>query len=213
MDQPASNQSKDLRSLISAARNGCSKSADELLEACRGYMLSIANKDLDSILTAKLGASDIVQESLIEAQRDIERFGGSSEAELLAWVRQIVKNNLHDVRRKYLATDKRNIEREESLDRSGSFPDRHATHEKTPSQVLNCKDESQQLMNAMSRLSMEHRRVIELRNWELLPFAEIAKRTARSEDAARKLWARAISSLKQEMATNNVRSESQQAGK
>lgn len=209
MDQPASEQRKDLQSLIAAARNGCDRSADELLEACRGYMLSIANNDLDSILTRKLGASDIVQESLIEAQRDIGRFGGNSEAELLSWLRQIVKNNLHDVRRRYLATEKRNVSREESLEGSGSFSERHVSVGKTPSQVLHNKDESQQLLNAMNNLTKDHRQVIELRNWELLPFAEIAKRTNRSEDAARKLWARAITSLKHEMAKSNVRNESQ----
>ena len=48
---------------------------------------------------------------------------------------------------------------------------------------------------ALQGLSDEHRQVLRLRNWDGLSFAEIGGRLNRSEDAARKLWSRAVEKL------------------
>jgi DNA-directed RNA polymerase specialized sigma24 family protein len=41
--------------------------------------------------------------------------------------------------------------------------------------------------------------VVVLRNWDRLPFEEIAVRMERTAEAARKLWSRAIVRLQQEL--------------
>ena len=46
----------------------------DLLEGCRQYLLLVANEELDSELTAKSGASDMVQETFLRAQHN---FGSS----------------------------------------------------------------------------------------------------------------------------------------
>ena len=199
MDQPAPAERDGLPQLIASARDGCGRSLELLLQACRGYMLTIANDDLDTVLMPKLGASDIVQESMLEVQRDIGGFRGSTEAELLGWLRRIVKHNVHDVRRQFLQASKRSVGREEAFGQDDPTHQNHPAHQETPSRYLSDKDEATKLLTAMKRLSDEHRRVIELRNWELRSFAEIGRELDRSEDAARKLWARAVTSLKKEM--------------
>ncbi len=55
----------------------------------------------------------------------------------------------------------------------------------------------QRLQQALRQLSPDHEAVIRLRNWERLSFAEIGQRLGRSEEAAKKLWARAITRLKE----------------
>ena len=92
-----------------AARQGSPEALGEALEACRAYLLVIANRELDPRLNAKGGASDLVQETFLEAQRDLAGFHGSSEAEWRGWLRQMLVHNLANFVRRYRDTDKRKV--------------------------------------------------------------------------------------------------------
>src|SRR5262245_9801346 len=78
-----------------------------LLEALRGYLLMVAGEELDPALRAKGGASDLVQETFLEAHRDFNQFRGADEAELLAWLRRLLLNNVANFGRRYRGTEKR----------------------------------------------------------------------------------------------------------
>ena len=86
---------------LAAARDGSRDALGQALEACRNYLLLIADRELGADLRPKGGASDLVQETFIEAQRDFDRFGGATEAEWLAWLRQLLKHRLANFRRRY----------------------------------------------------------------------------------------------------------------
>src|SRR5262249_9076640 len=100
---------------ITAARNGSSEALGWLLEVCRPYLLLLANRHIQPDLKVKVGASDLVQETFLEAQRDFAGFRGGSEAELLAWLRQILVNNAAGFTRQFRDTRKRELDREVSL--------------------------------------------------------------------------------------------------
>src|SRR5215472_17901427 len=106
---------KDPAQWLADARGGSREALGEALQACRDYLLLVANKELDPGLQAKGGASDLVQQTFLEAQRDFDQFHGNSEAELLAWLRHLLMNNLADFSRSFRQTAKRGIEREMSL--------------------------------------------------------------------------------------------------
>ena len=89
---------------LAAARGGSTEALGQALEACRRYLLLVAQKELDPHLHAKGGASDLVQETFLEAQRDFAQFQGTNEAEWLAWLRQVLLNNLGHFTRRYRAT-------------------------------------------------------------------------------------------------------------
>jgi len=72
---------------LSLAGAGSAEALGQALEVWRNYLLVIAGRQLDPGLHAKGGASDLVQETILEAQRDFAQFQGTSEAELLAWLR------------------------------------------------------------------------------------------------------------------------------
>lgn len=59
-----------LANWIAAARDGSDDALGESLEACRAYLLLVARQEIDPALMAKAGASDLVQETFLEAQRD-----------------------------------------------------------------------------------------------------------------------------------------------
>jgi RNA polymerase sigma-70 factor (ECF subfamily) len=190
--------------LIDQARNGCGEALGQLLEGCRQYLLLVTNHELDLALRKKMGASDLVQETFLDAQRDFENFRGRSEADLLGWLRQILLNNLSDAKRRYRGTAKRQVSREVRLSGAGNRRRVAATSAaadvRSPSWFAMRREEADAMRGAIQRLADDHRRVIVLRNLELRSFAEIASLMDRSEAAVRKLWARAIESLTREMA-------------
>jgi RNA polymerase sigma-70 factor (ECF subfamily) len=196
---------EELRRLLDSARAGSQEALGQLLQACRGYLLSIANRELDAALAGKLGASDLVQETLLEAQHDISQFRGGSEADLLSWLRQILDHNLCDARRRYLEAGKRSVGREEPLADGSAEAEILADSLDTPSVQVSNDEQVQRLCLAMSRLPLDYQQVIQMRNWELLPFAEIGARMQRSEEAARKLWVRAIERLQHELGATDGR--------
>jgi RNA polymerase sigma-70 factor (ECF subfamily) len=110
--QPA----RDASQFLPAAGEGSGEALGQALEACRGYLLHVANHGLDANLRAKGGASDLVQETFFEAQRDFGDFHGSSEHELLAWLRQFLLQNVANLSRRYRGTEKRSVGREVELE-------------------------------------------------------------------------------------------------
>ncbi len=195
------NADHDFDRLITEAREGSSDALGELLTLCRSYLLGIANREMDAGVAAKVGASDIVQETLLEAQNGIKNFEGQNEAELLAWLRSILKHNLTDVFRRYVQTEKRHVGREQRL--ASGFQLGQTARDGTPSKIVRVEEEEHQLHDAIEKLPSDYRRVIELRNWDLLPFATIGEKMQRTEEAARKLWVRAIERLQKEMKPTN----------
>src|SRR5262245_57488511 len=87
-------------------------------EDCRPYLLLVARGVMGPRLRVKLDASDIVQETFLEAQRHLGRFRGKTPTEFRAWLREILLCRLASAQRTYLGTKKRAVGREVSLDAS-----------------------------------------------------------------------------------------------
>ena len=85
---------------LAAARAGSREALGQVLQACRGYLLLLAERELDPDLRAKGGASDLVQGTFLEAQKDFAHFQGDSEDELRAWLRQVLLHNLANFTRR-----------------------------------------------------------------------------------------------------------------
>src|SRR6516162_2509450 len=103
----ASDPQASIARLISFARGGSDEALGKLLEECRAYLLLVANRELPSELRGKAGASDLVQETFLQAQGHFDQFRDDGESELLAWLRQILLNNVGKLKRRYHGTDKR----------------------------------------------------------------------------------------------------------
>jgi RNA polymerase sigma-70 factor (ECF subfamily) len=186
---------------LPAARAGSREALGKALEACRAYLLRLANRRLSPELRTKGGASDVVQETFLIAQRDFARFQGASEAELLAWLRCLTVRSLANFARHYRGTGKRQIGREVGLgnDADSATQPQVAAPDPTPSAAVVAREEARAVEAAMSRLTEPERRVISLRNAEQ-SFEEIGKQMGCSPYAARRLWHRAFERLQQELA-------------
>ena len=188
--------------LLARAREGDEGERDRLFEACRSYLALVARTQVESWLQAKADASDLVQQTLLEAHRGFDRFEGKTEAEWLAWLRRILSHNAADLVRRYRGTTKRQARREipfrrPSDDSQAAGAPEPAGREPTPSQQLVARDRDLQIAAALDRLTPDHREVIVLRNLERLPFDVVAERMGRSRPAVQMLWARAIKKLQE----------------
>src|SRR5215468_10286288 len=162
--------------LLSVAQAGSREALGRLLDGCREYLLLIAQRELDADMKAKGGASDLVQETFLEAQRDFAQFHGQTEGELLAWLRQLLLNNVANFTRRFRETAKRGVDREVSLegDRS-SFNQAAGVADSTPtpSDVAVQNEQAEAVQRALARLPEDYRAVLQLRYTEELPFEEV----------------------------------------
>jgi RNA polymerase sigma-70 factor (ECF subfamily) len=187
--------------LIEGARQGDAECRERLFGLCRSYLGFVARSQVETWLRRKVDASDLVQETMLEAYRDFDRFDGHSEQQWLAWLRKILDHNAADFVRRYGGTAKRAAGREvpfrdpgDSLSRGAPEP---AAEQPTPSQELMQFDTELRVTAALADLSPDHQEVILLRNLQRLPFDEVAARMGRSRPAVQMLWMRAIQKLQE----------------
>ena len=178
---------------LCAAREGAAEHVGRLLNTCRPYLLLIAEAEFPTDLHGKLGASDLVQETLVRGVEHFGTFQGHTQAELHGWLRKILLNHLANVWKAY-GTEKRQVEREQLADSALADP-----HWLPPSGEAASREESQRLEAALARLPDEYQQVIRLRHQENLSFAQVGAAIGKSEDAAGKIWARALERLQKEL--------------
>jgi RNA polymerase sigma-70 factor (ECF subfamily) len=82
----------------------------------RDYLRLLARAQFDPRLRAKFDASDLVQQTLLEAHRDVAQFRGRTRGEMAVWLRRILARNLANAARDH-SRDKRDVGREVSLER------------------------------------------------------------------------------------------------
>lgn len=206
-DRSSHDASRAVHRLLEAARAGRDEAFGRIFESFRRHLMLVAHRELPQALRGKVGPSDLVQETAVDAQRDFSGFRGSTAEECFAWLRSILRNNVVDAVRRYELSHKRSTGREISLAseagrREGGLlqlpnglPDGSAIR----------REDADVLATAMTRLSNDHRSVLRLRYWDGLTFPEIGARLGRSPDAVRKLWYRAVERLQEEMNDESIR--------
>ncbi len=189
--------------LIERARQGDDECRDRLFELCRGYLGFAARAQVESWLRVKVDSSDLVQQTMLEAHRDFDRFQGRSEQEWLGWLRKILAHNVADFVRHYRGTAKRQVRREvpfrdPAASNAFGAPE-PAAADATPSQELARLDDELRVSAALARLTPDYQEVIMLRNLQRLSFNEVAEQMDRSRPAVQMLWMRAIKKLQEVM--------------
>ncbi len=185
--------------LLERARSGDTEAFGQLLTQYHNYLRLMARALVGGTLKLRLDSSDLVQEAFLEAHRDFPQFLGSSEAELLSWLRRILARNLADSARRQnagLRDHRRDRSLETLLEHSSlSVQEALAATGTTASAVAAQRERAVMLADALESLPEDYRDVVVLRNLEGLKFSDVATRMGRSSGAVRMLWARAIERL------------------
>ena len=192
---------RSVSGLLQAARRGDEDALGRLLEAYRSYLRLLARLEVGRRLRAKLDASDLVQETFLQAHRAFPQFRGGTEGEILQWLRRILASRLSKAVRHYCGTQRRDVQLERELDRkldrsSQALQNVLAFPQTSPSHRAERHERAILLANAMERLPEDYRDVLLLHHLQGLPFPQVAEAMDRSVGSVKKLWARALAKLR-----------------
>src|SRR5947208_12473611 len=148
---------KSRSELLRQARAGHADALGALTELYRGYLTILARLQIGRRLQGKADPADLVQEAFLEAHRDFPGFRGTSEAELMAWLRQILARNLANLARRYLGTRGRDVRLERNLADELAESSRVLEHclaspESSPSQRAVAREQAARLATALKAL-------------------------------------------------------------
>ena len=185
---------------VEQARGGNADALGQVMEYFRPYLLSVAHAQLMTDVRGKAAVSDVVQETFLRAHRGFDRFQGASSEELRGWLRTILLNHIVTIQRHY-ASGKRNIDREVSLTCNCPSAQSASLHTRgrSPSSICVRTEEADAVTQALYRLPDHYRLVLQLRNWHDKSWSEIGAELGRTPEASRKLWARALRRLRDEL--------------
>jgi RNA polymerase sigma-70 factor (ECF subfamily) len=170
------------------------------LEGYRDYLRLLARTQLGPRLQAKLDASDVAQQAILQAHQARGQFRGTTEAEKLAWLRAILANVLAAASRRFEA-QARDVGRECSLEHdleqsSSRLECLLASDQTSPSQRAVRCEELLRLAAALARLPDDQRQVVELHHLKGLPVAEVAEQMGRTRAAVVGLLFRGLKKLR-----------------
>jgi RNA polymerase sigma-70 factor, ECF subfamily len=201
----------DSQQLLDSAKQGDESAKGELLNRFRPYLNVIAHRMLDERLQGRLDFSDIVQTTFLEASRDFGSFRGESIESLLAWLSNILRNNVATAHQEHLATQKRSARKEVKIratsDSGGSslgMEDLLPSETSTPSQRVMRNEAAVVLAACLDKIPETQREAIRLRYLEGLPLKQIADRIGKSEMAVAGLLKRGLQALREEMAIQDL---------
>ena len=193
----------NLSRLPAELRDGDAETRAKILARYQAWLHVLARTQIGGRYRGKFDASDIVQQTLLEACRDLPQFRGGTEAELLAWLRQVLAHVLGHEFRRFAGTQQRDVAREVSLEQSLAqssqrLGDMLAVSGSSPSQQAVRHEQEVMLAEVLARLPDDYREVLILRNLEGLSHEEVAERMGRGVGAVRMLWVRALARIRKE---------------
>jgi RNA polymerase sigma-70 factor (ECF subfamily) len=194
-------EAPDVEQLLPRARAGDGPALGQLLELYRNYLALLARHQIGRRLQGKVGVSDVVQEAFLEAHRDFPQFRGTTEAELVRWLRRILATNLANLVGRYCGTQRRDVRLEQELvaeleQSSQSLNRGLVARQSSPCEQAARREQAVLLADALQCLPEDYRQVLVLRHLEELSFPEVARRMGRSEHSVKHLWARALVRLR-----------------
>jgi len=191
------------KELLAQARQGDRAALGRLLEPHRLYLRLVAGRQLDERIAVRVDASDIIQQTFLEAYRSFEQFAGQEEPEWLAWLQRILDRNIAGTIRDHARLQKRNVRREQSMDDShgskAGLKDELGANLSSPSQLAIRGEEAKRLAQALTALPDDQREAVRLRHLEGWALAEIAQHLGRTPAATAGLVKRGIKALRREL--------------
>jgi RNA polymerase sigma-70 factor (ECF subfamily) len=171
------------------------------LERFRGYLCLLARLQLDRRLQGKVDLSGVVQQTLLEAHQEGDRFRQWDEARQNAWLRKALAHNLGDEVRK-LHTAGRDVLREQRLETgveesSARVEAWLAAQQSSPSERAVRHEQAARLAAALAQLPPDQRLAVEMHHLRGCPVAEVSAEMGRSPGAVGALLVRGLRKLRE----------------
>ena len=195
--------SEQTAELLQNARQGESSAVNELMERHRNAVRQMIQMRLDRAVAARVDASDVVQDVLLEASQRLNDFIKSGSMPFHLWLRQLAKDRLIDMHRRHRGAQRRSVDREQrvaagssersSLNLDGVLADGQLT----PAAASIRREIEQRFLTALQELGDDDRDIILMRHQEHLTNSEVAEALGLSQPAAGMRYLRALRKLRE----------------
>lgn len=190
----------DTDELLASAAAGDGAARHALLDRHRPRLRRMLSVRLSHELGARIDGSDVVQETLAEADARLPEYLGSRPVPFYPWLRALAERKLIDACRHH-RRERRSVGREQEL----GLPDGSAVElarrlvcpRSSPSQSVARKEVRDRVRSALEELGEKDREVLVLYHLEQLTAAEVAGVLGISEEAVRSRQRRALLRLTQ----------------
>ena len=162
---------------------------------------------LDRRLQGRIDPSDVLQEAYLDISKRAVQYANRKDMPFFLWLRLITAQKLLEIHRRHLGTQQRDVTREISICDIGPEVSSHIL----ASQLLGglssagnkmARAEQQAMLeNALNELEPLDREVLTLRHFEELNNGDVSSLLGISKTAASNRYIRALSRLKQRLAT------------
>lgn len=177
-------------SLIEKARTGDRDALSRAFEKYQRRLAVLVHFKLSEHTRTFAEVDDVVQETFLRAFRDMDRFTYQSPGSFLRWLSSIADHVIVD-RVRYQGRERR--AGEEVRFRSESNPlGPEPVDTKTPSRLLGQREAVERLLERLTALPEDYRKVLVMAKIEGLPTAEIAQQLGKSREAVALLVYRAV---------------------
>jgi RNA polymerase sigma-70 factor, ECF subfamily len=173
----------------------------ERLERFRHFLTLLARMEIGSANLCHVDASGIVNATLFTAHQQWDRFRGTNDAELAAWLRHILACNLADEFRR-IHRKKRDVHREQPLEASLAqsctrLEDWLVALQTSPSNKAIRSEQLMRLAWALGELPEDQRNAVELHHLHGCPISELAELLDRSRPSVAGLLRRGLERLRE----------------
>ena len=173
---------------------------NEAVEQFRAYLETLTFLHIDPRLRSKFGLSDVVQDTLLEAWRDLERIQALDAEGRKRWLRRMLVNNLLETIERWRA-GRRDVRREQPLevaaaDSSCRLQAWLVAEDSSPSEKLLEQERALRLLEALSKLDPRQREALILQRYHGWTLAQIAEHLNCTIGAVAGLHARGLRELR-----------------
>ena len=189
--------------LLDKASMGDAQAVEQLFAQHRDRLRRMIKLRLDDQLSARLDTSDVIQETLLLAHRQLPRYLADRPIPFYPWLRRICWGRLLDLRDAHLTAKKRSVHREDQRamplsDKSAvQLVDRLLAREVSPSRMMIQAELRQRVFEALDQIRDSEREVLELRFLEDMSLSDTAATLGISEGAVSMRQLRALLQIRQ----------------
>jgi RNA polymerase sigma-70 factor (ECF subfamily) len=175
----------------------------ELFDESRLRLKRIVTASMDHRVRARVDASDVLQETFVEATERIDAYMSAPKVSVFVWLRFLAKQQLAKMHRRHLGAQIRDASRDRSMDWNGDSREsavalaaQLVTGLTTASAILQRKELRTEVRQGLDRLDDRSREILLLRHFEQLSNNEAADVLQISATAACNRYIRALDRLK-----------------
>lgn len=194
--------SEQTQELLAAAQSGDVQAVNQLMNRHRDAVRRMVDVRLDRAVSARVDASDVVQDVLLEASQRLRDYISNPSMPFHLWLRQLAKDRMIDMHRRHRIAHRRSVDRERrlysasedqsSLDLAAQLCDASLT----PAAASIRQELEQRFLDALHELGEDDRDIILMRHQEHLTNSEVAEALGLTPPAAGMRYLRALRRLR-----------------